>query len=97
MKNKTDKNIIATIINTIDKSTSRVIINDKVYNTKYSKYYKHSRKLLVDNNTFSVQVNDIVSIISTRPLSKNKSWMICEKPKSIAKSTASVDENEELK
>lgn len=75
---------MAIVINTIDSRTSKVLINSKIYNTKYSKYYKHSRKLLVDNNGFTVHPNDVVKITTTRPLSKNKSWIITENQKTTA-------------
>jgi small subunit ribosomal protein S17 len=78
MANKTNDFILATIINVIDSSTSRVSIKDEVYNSKYSKYYKRTRKLLVDNDGKLPKPNDIVKIHSTKPISKSKSWMIID-------------------
>jgi small subunit ribosomal protein S17 len=87
MANKTNDFILATIINVIDSSTSRVSIKDEVYNSKYSKYYKRTRKLLVDNDGKLPKAADIVKIRSTKPISKNKSWIIID----VINSKTSVD------
>nr|AZL88007.1 ribosomal protein S17 [Harveyella mirabilis] len=70
------------------KSISGIIISDKMHKTavimitklvlhkKYKKIIKKTNKFYVDNPLNKHKVGDIVKIVQTRPLSKNKHWKI---------------------
>lgn len=97
MKNKMINAIEALVVNVIDNKTTKVLISDEVYNKKYLKYYKRSRKMMVDNNNLKIDVNNIVTVVPTKPLSKNKSWKITEVIKIGASQPSIEPDAEEIK
>lgn len=61
------------------------IIDDKTFKAqsvvlkkhpKYGKYIIHTKKYLVDSNGNKVSYGQVVDIINTRPISKNKKWKL---------------------
>lgn len=63
--------------NKMDKS---IVVNVRriVKHARYGKFIKKSTKLLVHDEKNECGIGDIVRIMETRPLSKNKSWRLLE-------------------
>ncbi len=69
---------IGTVIgNKMDKSII-VAIERKVAHPIYKKYFKKTTKLMVHDEKNECNVGDVVKIMETRPLSKNKNWRLVE-------------------
>ena len=63
--------------NKMDKS---IVVNVRriVKHARYGKFIKKSTKLMVHDEKNECGIGDIVRIMETRPLSKNKSWRLLE-------------------
>jgi len=63
--------------NKMDKS---IVVNVRriVKHARYGKFIKKSTKLIVHDEKNECGIGDIVRIMETRPLSKNKSWRLLE-------------------
>lgn len=65
------------VSNKMDKSIV-VAIQRKVAHPLYRKYFKKTTKLMVHDQNNECVVGDLVKIMETRPLSKNKKWRLVE-------------------
>jgi small subunit ribosomal protein S17 len=65
VKNKMDKSIL-------------VAIERKVAHPIYKKYFKKTTKLMAHDENNECRIGDVVKIMETRPLSKNKKWRLIE-------------------
>ncbi|RMD50830.1 MAG: 30S ribosomal protein S17 [Ignavibacteria bacterium] len=65
IKNKMDKSIV-------------VAIERRVSHPLYRKYFKKTTKLMAHDEKNECGVGDVVKIMETRPLSKNKNWRLVE-------------------
>ena len=65
------------ISNKMDK-TIRVFVERKVKHPKYEKFVKKSSKFMAHDEKNECNIGDVVRIMETRPLSKNKSWRLVE-------------------
>ena len=65
------------ISNKMDK-TIRVFVERKVKHTKYEKFVKKSSKFMAHDEKNECNIGDVVRIMETRPLSKNKCWRLVE-------------------
>ncbi|MBU1098641.1 MAG: 30S ribosomal protein S17 [Ignavibacteriae bacterium HGW-Ignavibacteriae-2] len=65
------------IKNKMDKSITVAIVR-KVAHPIYKKYFKKTTKLMVHDEKNECSVGDVVKIMETRPLSKNKNWRVVE-------------------
>ena len=72
------------VSNKMDK-TVVVAITTKVKDKSYGKYVKKTHKFFAHDAKNACQVGDIVEIMETRPMSKNKNWIVS---KVVAKSIA---------
>ncbi len=63
--------------NKMDKSIT-VAIERRVAHPIYKKYYKKTTKLMAHDENNECNVGDVVKIMETRPLSKNKKWRLVE-------------------
>jgi len=63
--------------NKMDKSIS-VAIERKVAHPLYKKYFKKTTNLMAHDEKKECQVGDVVKIMETKPLSKNKKWRLLE-------------------
>lgn len=63
--------------NKMDKSIS-VIVERKVKHPMYGKFVKKSRKFMAHDEKNECNEGDLVKIMETRPLSKNKCWRLVE-------------------
>ncbi|MDH5591746.1 MAG: 30S ribosomal protein S17 [Gammaproteobacteria bacterium] len=61
----------------MDKSIT-VLVERKVPHPIYKKYVKRSTKLHAHDENNECNVGDVVSVTSTRPLSKTKSWKLVD-------------------
>lgn len=55
-----------------------VAIERKVAHPIYKKYFKKTTKLMAHDENNECKVGDVVKIMETRPLSKNKKWRLVE-------------------
>ena len=65
IKNKMDKSII-------------IAIERKVAHPIYKKYFKKTTKLMAHDENNECGLGDLVKVMETRPLSKNKKWRFVE-------------------
>ena len=61
----------------MDKSIT-VLIERKVAHPIYKKYVKRSTKLHVHDENNDCNIGDVVSVASSRPLSKTKCWKLVD-------------------
>jgi small subunit ribosomal protein S17 len=55
-----------------------VTLETKVKHPKYGKYFKKTKKFYAHDEKNECNVNDVVKIMETRPLSKLKCWRLVE-------------------
>jgi len=55
-----------------------IAIERKVAHPIYKKYFKKTTKLIVHDENNECNVGDVVKIMETRPISKNKNWRLVE-------------------
>lgn len=55
-----------------------VAVRDNIKHPKYGKVLKRTTKFKAHDETNQCNVGDIVSIMETRPLSKDKRWRVVE-------------------
>lgn len=72
----TKKKLQGTVISDKMNKTVVVAVTRFVKHPKYHKYLKITKKYKAHDETNSAQVGDKVQIVSTRPLSKDKHFMI---------------------
>lgn len=65
------------IKNAMEKSVL-VSIERKIAHPIYKKYFKKTTKLMAHDEKNECNIGDVVKIMETRPLSKNKSWRLVE-------------------
>lgn len=78
MERNARKEIIGTVVsNLMDKSIT-VSVERKQKHPKYGKFVKSTSKFTAHDEKNECSINDIVRIMETRPLSKNKRWRLVE-------------------
>lgn len=65
------------IKNGMDKSIT-IAIERKVAHPIYKKYFKKTTKLMAHDEKNECGIGDVVKIMETRPISKNKNWRLVE-------------------
>ncbi|MDR9416993.1 MAG: 30S ribosomal protein S17 [Gracilimonas sp.] len=65
------------VSNSMDKSIT-VAVDRKVKHSIYGKYITKTTKYMAHDENNDANVGDTVQIMSTRPLSKRKSWRLVE-------------------
>jgi small subunit ribosomal protein S17 len=55
-----------------------IAIERKVAHPLYKKYFKKTTKLMAHDESNECNVGDVVKIMETRPISKNKNWRLVE-------------------
>ena len=55
-----------------------ILVERKVKHPKYGKFVKKSSKFMAHDEKNEAGMGDIVRIMETRPLSKNKCWRLVE-------------------
>jgi len=72
------KEIIGIVSSAKMDKTIVVAVVRSVKHPKYGKYFKKTKKFAAHDETNQCAENDIVRIMETRPLSKNKCWRLVE-------------------
>lgn len=75
-KNKKGKTLRGSVVKAAMQSTVTVLVDRYVKHPKYKKYYRVSKKYLVHNPDGLAGMGDIVAIRETRPISKNKHFIV---------------------
>ncbi|MBP7850238.1 MAG: 30S ribosomal protein S17 [Lentimicrobiaceae bacterium] len=65
------------VSNKMDKSIV-VVVERKVKHPKYGKFVKLSSRFMAHDEKNESNIGDLVRIMETRPLSKNKCWRLVE-------------------
>lgn len=79
------QSFVGVVVKTAMKDTATVKVDRYVKHAKYKKYFVRSKKYLVHNPGDAARVGDTVTIVSTRPISKRKHFVIdAEKTVSVA-------------
>ena len=55
-----------------------ITVERKVKHEKYGKFMTKTTKLMVHDETNQVGIGDMIRVMETRPLSKNKRWRLIE-------------------
>ena len=63
------------VVSTKTKNTATVLVERQAVHPLYKKAFVRSKKYLVDDQ-LGVKMGDIVEIINSRPVSKNKHWKV---------------------
>ncbi|OQX96715.1 MAG: 30S ribosomal protein S17 [Bacteroidetes bacterium 4572_128] len=82
MEDKIKRNLrkerVGTVVsNKMDKSMV-VAVKRKVKHQKYGKFVNKTTKFMAHDETNTCDIGDMVRIMETRPLSKNKCWRLVE-------------------
>lgn len=67
------------VVKTAMKDTATVRVDRYVKNAKYKKYFVRSKKYLAHDPGNTVKVDDTVTIVATRPISKHKHFKLAPK------------------
>ncbi|MDZ7822154.1 MAG: 30S ribosomal protein S17 [Candidatus Marinimicrobia bacterium] len=65
------------ISNKMDKTVT-VLVNQRMKHPVYGKYIKKSRKFTAHDEENACRMGDTISIVETRPMSRNKRWRVKE-------------------
>ena len=74
-----------TVVSDKADKTITVLVERRVMHPIYKKYIRTSKKYAAHDEANSCKVGDVVSIIESRPISKNKRWMVVEESKTESK------------
>ena len=77
-KNKKRQNLVGKVVSTKMNDTVNVLVTRVVSHPVYKKRMKKYKKYLSHISTVTPKDGDIVRIVSTKPISKNKRWRVSE-------------------
>lgn len=80
--------MIGRVISTKTKNTATILVEREATHPLYKKTFSRSKKYLVDDQ-LGVKEGDIVEVIKSKPISKNKHWRIV---KVLGKNLAEIAE-----
>ena len=79
MSNKKKRqNLVGKVVSTKMDNTVSVLVTRVVSHPIYKKRIKKYKKYLSHTSTVTPKDGDIVRIVSTKPISKNKRWQVSE-------------------
>jgi small subunit ribosomal protein S17 len=78
MDRKLRKERIGVVVSDKMTKTITVLVNRKVKHPKYGKFVNKSTKYSVHDEKNDCNTGDLVKIMETRPISKNKCWRLVE-------------------
>ena len=84
---QTNQIMMGRVVSTKTAKTVTVLVERKKMHPLYGKAFRRSKRYLVDDQT-GVKLGDLVEIVKSRPLSKNKHWAIV---KTVGKNDQIVD------
>lgn len=70
---------IGVILNKPNNNTVKIYTKQLKFSKKYKIKYFKLKKIIAESNSFNLQAGDIVEIELTRPLSKNKCFIVKRK------------------
>jgi len=73
---KTKRSVTGRVISNKMDKTITVMVERKVKHPVYGKYIKRSTKLHAHDASNECNEGDLVTVVSCRPLSKSKKWML---------------------
>lgn len=73
---KIAKTLLGTIVSDKMDKTIMVRVDRKIKDAKYGKYIKRSTKISAHDENNTASLGDVVLIKESRPLSKNKNWVL---------------------
>ena len=76
--NKKRQNLVGKVVSTKMDNTVSVLVTRVVSHPTYKKRMKKYKKYLSHISTVTPKDGDIVRIVSTKPISKNKRWRVSE-------------------
>lgn len=76
-RNLRKERIGVVVSNKMEKSIV-ILVERKVKHPKYGKFVKKSTKFMAHDEKNEANIGDMVRIMETRPLSKNKCWRLVE-------------------
>ena len=77
-KNKKRQNLVGKVVSTKMDNTVTVLVTRVVSHPVYKKRMKKYKKYLAHIYNVTPKDGDVVRIISTKPISKNKRWQVSE-------------------
>jgi small subunit ribosomal protein S17 len=78
MERKARKERIGNVVSNKMTKTITVVVERKVKHPIYGKFMKSSKKFMAHDENNDCNIGDLVRIMETRPLSKNKRWRLVE-------------------
>lgn len=72
------KTRVGTVVRSKMDKSILVAIERKVAHPIYKKYFKKTTKLMAHDEQNECGIGDVVKIMETRPMSKNKNWRVVE-------------------
>ena len=77
-KSRKRQSLVGKVVSVKMKDTVNVLVTRVISHPIYKKRVKKYKKYLTHVSSVSPKEGDIVKIISTKPLSKNKRWQVSE-------------------
>jgi small subunit ribosomal protein S17 len=78
MERNARKERIGSVVSNKMQKTITVTVERKVKHPIYGKFVKSTKKLTAHDENNDCNIGDVVRIMETRPLSKNKRWRLVE-------------------
>ncbi|MGM0435498.1 MAG: 30S ribosomal protein S17 [Bacillota bacterium] len=78
MERNNRKVFTGTVVSDKPDKTISVSVESYIKHPKYGKRVKHSKKFITHDENNEAKVGDVVKIMETRPLSKNKRFRLLE-------------------
>jgi small subunit ribosomal protein S17 len=78
LKRNLRKEKIGTVTSNKMEKSNVVAVERKVKHPKYKKFVKRTSKFMAHDEKNECNIGDVVRIMETRPLSKNKCWRLVE-------------------
>lgn len=75
----TNKEAIGKVVSNKMNKTITVTVKNKTAHKKYGKIIAKTNKYYADDPNNECQIGDLVKIIQTKPISKNKRWKLMNK------------------
>ena len=76
MRANKGKKIVGRVVSRGMNKTAVVLVERKVKHSTYGKYVNHSSRFHAHDENNVTKLGDVVTIVSCRPISKNKHWMV---------------------
>ena len=77
-KRRNRKTLVGTVVSNKMEKTIVVRIERRKLHSLYKKYITRTKKIKAHDEQNACQIGDLVKVIETRPLSKDKHWRLLE-------------------